>query len=40
MPADDELDCYISYCYDYGVSIEYNQMINITVIGKSIQGKK
>ena len=32
MPADDELDCYVSYCYDYDVSIEYNQMINMLTV--------
>ena len=32
MPADDELDDNESYCFDYDVSIEYNQMINMLTI--------
>ena len=32
MPADDELDDNESYCCDYDVSIEYNQMINMLTI--------
>ena len=32
MPADDELDDNESYCFDYDVSIEYNQMINMLTV--------
>ena len=32
MPADDELDDNESYCFDYDVSIKYNQIINMLTI--------
>ena len=32
MPADDELDDNESYCFDYDLSIEYNQMIIMLTI--------